>query len=346
MTTSSLVNAAVAAYRVAAATAFSNFRGKQPRPLKQQLSKVPVCDIPYQRSSFPALEQYLQSASDKFSTFKQQLLTCSTVTESRKRNTSKALGTSSKPVLSIAAEVRRQRWLVYLSEARHRLNVRLSSVQISHPIPCGIPLDIRMKYASLKRTTKIIYKKRFQFSTSKLGKVNVDEQLLLPCLEHTERCEQSIENGSTCLQPLTQKQMQVDTFDAVRIRYQGKPDELYRRKTSKKFAAWRRRMRDADLIVSRHESNAEHKMKISRGYDQLLTQRSYGDTSFVPFLYETDSHAYAFSSRISDAPKLRKAMIDKYSAKDTNEQVDLLQKAHIAAETNPLFHTRVMNRFS
>ena len=87
-------------------------------------------------------------------------------------------------------------------------------------------------------------------------------------------------------------------------------------------------------------------MKRRRGHDLLLSNRRTGDSSFAPFLFEANNQTFAYSSKISEAPKLRSVMLKKYSeVREDGEQKNQWEKAKEAANVNPMFHTRVMNRF-
>lgn len=167
-------------------------------------------------------------------------------------------------------------------------------------------------------------------------------------LEYLERCRQvGLEGGRVLYGRCGRGVVHVDCAEEVRRRYAGKPDERYRRRMGRRYASWRRVREEREREMERREMVAEMEMKRRRGYDQLLTGRVEGDASCVPFLYELRSCAYAFSSKISEAPKLRKVMVDKYSKLEgTREKgVDGWEQARLVAENNPMFHTKVMNRF-
>lgn len=432
---------ALSAYRAAAACAFAKFRAgkhgvadavendtatEQPSTTAYPPKTGALARLAYQRKLFSALEQFLIQATAKYAAFKSSQVSQSSNTVKTTEQVARALGSSGPLVMSLCADVRRHRWLVYLAEARHRHtmsmhygidNATVMKNRLLPPLPCGIPHDVRQRYAKLHAAFKSMFglkagndtphhhrqhsrpvlvtarkQNQFVFFSRPLGNGDAQQQqkqgqqqhqhqhehsqldqTLTPLclLIHVSRCRASLASGaSRLLSQASERTVVHVTAEAVRRKYAGKPDEIYRRKNSKRYAAWKRRVQDMAKASQSRVQSAEHKMRSSRGYDQLLTQRSYGDTSFAPFLFDTESHAFAFSSKISEAPKLRKVMLDKYASSDERNKnytletcatsaattngsegsqrqvvVDSLQKAHVAAQTNPLFHTRVMNRF-
>lgn len=424
---------AVSVYRTAAACAFAKFRAgkhglsdaaENNSATEQQSTiaftpKASAAHGAYERELFPALEQFLIQATAEYAAFKTSQVSLSSIAVKTTERVARALGSSGPLVMSLCADVRRHRWLVHLSETRHRHtmgmhygvnNASTMKNRLLPPLPCGIPHDVRQRYAKLyaalksmfgvkttngtphhhrqnSRPVLVIARKRnqFVFFSRPLGNgvaqqqqqhyqehMQIDQTLTPSCLLiHVSRCRASLASGaSRLLSQASERTVVRVTAEAVRRKYAGKPDEIYRRKNSKRYAAWKRRVQEMAKASQSRVQSAEHKMRSSRGFDQLLTQRSYGDTSFAPFLFDTESHAFAFSSKISEAPKLRKVMLDKYASSDKRNKkytletcatsstamnaskgspqhqvVDSLQKAHVAAQTNPLFHTRVMNRF-
>lgn len=418
---------ALSAYRTAAACAFAKFRADKHVVVDATKDNTATeqpssAHLAYERILFPALEQFLIHATTKYAAFKKSQASQSSIIVKPTQRVARALGSSGPLVMALCADVRRHRWLVYLSEARHRHTMNMhygvdntTAMKSLSLLPCGIPHDVRQRYAKLHAAFKSMFdnattngtphhhrqhsrpvlmttrkRNQFVFFSRPLGNVaaqqqqqtqqqhqrqqqehNVVDQTHPPSclLIHVSRCRASLASGaSRLLSQASERTVVRVTAEAVRRKYAGKPDEIYRRKNSKRYAAWKRRVQDMAKASQSRVQSAEHKMRSSRGYDQLLTQRSYGDTSFAPFLFDTESHAFAFSSKISEAPKLRKVMLDKYTSSDERNKkytlescttstatngdacpqhqvVDSLQKAHVAAQTNPLFHTRVMNRF-
>lgn len=361
---------ALALYRSCAANAFLRFRSNKLLSTLKKPSKELSVTSPYVRQISPALREYLTSAAAKYAKFKDvpQLKV-----QSLKRPC--VLGSAGKPVLRLAADVRRNRWMISLLEARHlvrswqhKSHVYIETASIISS--CKIPLDIRQKHASRYQATQIakstgndmlMFCRTRPSTLAQQGKLkwtpDDDDNKIAPqplqpppSLHHSRRCQLSLAAGEHGLakqmSPGPTETKLCGSFEETRRRYAGKPDEMYRRKNSRKFASWRRRMQELRLATAKRAENAETNMRATRGYDQLQTQRSYGDRTLAPFLFQSDTHAYAYSSRISEAPKLRKVMIEKYSTLTTvGSAVDPYRKAVEAAENSPLFHTRVMNRF-
>lgn len=363
---------ALAAYRLRAATAHAAFLA----------APKPAPPAPYVRPLFPALSAYLSSAASRFAAHKRSATTSTSTPfpPSVARKPARALGSAPPTSDSVAsastaseyAAPRRVAWLRYLAERAHRLTATAPACALhAAQLPCAIPADVRARFA---RRLRALLDRRAgaplgtackMYASERAPPVGLPPRALgtqspppraPPCANHAARCAASLERGDSALPAAAQSRVndatadgEVDTFEKTRGIYAGKPDALYRRRTSRKYAAWRRVQRDLETAQLQKQRDAERAMRASRGPDYLQTGRKAGDTSFVPFLYELDSKAYAFSSRISQAPKLRKAMVDKYSAGGEiaggGVGTNGLAKAHLAAETNPLFHTRVMNRF-
>lgn len=129
---------------------------------------------------------------------------------------------------------------------------------------------------------------------------------------------------------------------AAEERYAGRPDELYRRRMGKRFAAYRRERRT-------RAERAEAEMRRRRGGDRTKSERCAEDTSLVPFAFEQADGAFCFSRSITQAPRLRRTMLAKYGASRPQavaRPLDGMAKAKMAAEEKALFHTRVHNRFA
>jgi hypothetical protein len=136
-----------------------------------------------------------------------------------------------------------------------------------------------------------------------------------------------------------------DTFESVLAAYGGLPDEVYRRKHSKRYAVFRRQEKARAREEIRILASAEREMKRRRGHDLLLTDRLVGETDFAPFLFDNANNCYAFSSKISDKKTMRAAMVQKYSTVIADSGMSGIELAEHHANTKELFHTRVMNRF-
>lgn len=373
---------AIQAYRLSAATAFrAHQQYQQPNP--HQTAPPKTQPLPYKRSLTPELEQFLKVASLKYSHFKNS--TDSAVPAAKERIKKKfppqPSGTCTIALRKnsfLYPNERRNRYLVYLAHTTHRVTAHrlglLSSSPIHSPsctvtsstVSCGIPADISQTYA-LRYKAVGHFRSRPAFRSIfpppcrafvsicprplQGNAVRVPFRVLgflppLPSLEHSTRCCASLAVGDTSLRLRKAKVIKIDTPESVRLLYDGKPDEIYRRKTSRRYALWRRKQRNLQTKESHIVAMAQRAMRDSRGHDQLLAHRKTDDRSFAPFLFDHQSGAYAFSSRISDAPKLRNAMLQKYSELDiVEESASSLETARLAAEANPLFHTRVMNRF-
>lgn len=343
--------------------------------------------VPYYRAMFPQLRAYLDSAASKYRQFKQDEQTQSATLHSDGRSRpsprSRKLGSCTATLRKNARlhpDIRRDRFLTSLSYARHRkVAIRLdaqstpclstASFPPSSARTCLIPVDVTRAFAMRFKTVAGLSTRpafRAVFPPPRLTSVSIPPRSLLtaapiplrlsgflppvPCEEHSALCRLSLASGESVLRSRSRPRFGcgvMDCAEAVRKLYAGKPDEIYRRKTSRQYAVWRRKQRQIQLADSRKLASAEHMMRDSRGVDQLMTHRPADDRSFAPFLFDLESRAYAFSSRISEAPKLRDAMLQKYSTLDVSRHpTDSLKAARLAAEVNPLFHTRVMNRFT
>ena len=148
--------------------------------------------------------------------------------------------------------------------------------------------------------------------------------------------------GASCAtQKKSTNTAELDDATTMVRRYRGMPDELYRRRHGRAFARWRRQQREADAVA-----RAEAEMARRRGSDRLHTQRS--ETDARPFAFDGGEHAYAYNTRITEAPRLRAQMVRKYASPAPQPLVPGLQgreKALQFADSAPMFHTRVMDRF-
>eukprot|EP00177_Eucheuma_denticulatum_P002822 GFKZ01005061.1.p2 GENE.GFKZ01005061.1~~GFKZ01005061.1.p2 ORF type:complete len:371 (+),score=59.91 GFKZ01005061.1:77-1114(+) len=335
---------AVLAYRKRAADRFAR-RDSITRSPPHRWTSPSLFRKPYQRALFPALIDYLSQAA---AAYRQWKLSPPATRIEKVKNSGGALG-HGELVMSLAADVRREKWLLACRLERHKKRAVIQHLR-DVVVACGIPEDIRSMWSErfLTRAKKDWIKVTF---TGIVGGKKEGDVLAYDAEDesgyavHVTRCRDASRKG--CKMLIRQGEVdRRDTFEEVRKLYMGKPDEIYRRQTARKFARYRREKREREAESLKQSTRAEMEMKRRRGHDHLLTARGNGDASFAPFLFELDSNAYAFSSKITDAPKLRKVMIEKYSKDDNGaNNVNGWQKAQQAAETNPLFHTRVMNRF-
>ncbi|KAI0562011.1 hypothetical protein FGB62_68g171 [Gracilaria domingensis] len=350
---------ALAAYRTQSSANFYRIQQTKLNVSEPKLAPSPpdTSRQAFERVIFPALGDHLARAAKTYKEWKHR----KSVAQSA-RVRSQRLGTG-EPVKALFASLRRERWLLHLAKQAHfiRAPVPLAVVQITI---CGIPEDLRraahQRYMTYKSTlVQRLDEKRASSSWAVIGVLEGDEEWTLysaflttdeSYLAHVSRCRVLYSEGKRILVRVNKTVLgeSLDDFEEVRKRYLGKPDELYRRKTARKFARWRRQQREKEKQKVAAEIRAEKEMKRRRGYDHRLTMREARDATFAPFLFDTSCNAYAYSSKITEAPKLRKIMMTKYSdtRKSSDGQQDQWERARQAAETNPLFHTRVMNRFA
>ncbi|PXF49894.1 hypothetical protein BWQ96_00054 [Gracilariopsis chorda] len=352
--------AAIAAYRDRAATDFHERQSVKHDELTAatHASSIETDSITcYKRVLFPALEDFLRHAAEAYGVSKQRASS-----SIKKKTAAQKLG-SGEPVEALFACVRRERWLTAAATAAH-LTRASPTVSFVTTVFCGIPADIRdqahARYIELRssiRQQAIEPVVHFGHALGAYTDTTNGSDILSAVVTkeegyvvHVSRCRNNYAQGRTSLVWMNTPNLEnrYDTFEEVKSRYAGKPDELYRRKTARKFARWRRKRREGEQEKLAVELKAEKEMKRRRGYDQRLTSREARDSSFAPFLFETNCQAYAYSTKITEAPKLRKVMIQKYNDSDEAKQhvPDQWERALQAAKSTPLFHTRVMNRFS
>lgn len=120
---------------------------------------------------------------------------------------------------------------------------------------------------------------------------------------------------------------------AIFRRYAGLPDEMYRRHSGRRYGKWRRM--NANTIAK-----VEAEMVRRRGADRLEA----GTVGASRYVYDGGEHVYAFSCRITAAPRLRATMVRKYSTREATTLEPRPDAKQLASKT-PMFHTRVMNRF-
>lgn len=375
----------VSAYRLHAAAAFRSHLEdrKRSQQLKTRSAPSPGDPFCFKREIFPQLQAYLDSASSRYAIFKRgeesRSTTSQTNCQTRKNSGARTLGSCTVTLHNnfwLHADVRRDCFLRHLAYTRHRklanrldapLTLPINPLHVGSAVPqCLVPPDIIQMFASRHKCVANLEQRpafRNVFPPPRLTLICVPARTLrattsipvrisgflppIPCEEHSMLCRLSLAAGRSSHRLAISKCVKIDSAEAVHKRYAGKPDEIYRRKTSRRYAVWRRQQRQIQLANSQKVAKAEHAMRDSRGLDQLMTHRPAGDRSFAPFLFDLESRAYAFSSRISEAPKLRNAMLQKYSVSHASgNATDSLRTARLAAEVNPLFHTRVMNRFA
>lgn len=345
--------AALTSYRLRAASQHATFlKTKYLTPAPNSALAQSPSPEHYQRHLFPELECYLQQAARAYKLAKD----APPPPQSRRRRQFAALLGTGEIVEALAADVRRAKWVVASILEKHRRNaVRQGFIDVV--VACGIPWDVRQsaRQKYLKRDQRLwgalTIVEKIGHAEGSMESNEADWNELRGDVsgfgQHVARCQEGLRAGLTTLYARgMRKHTRLDSFEDVKRRYVGKPDEVYRRKTARKFATFRKQRQQMEGVSLQALGLAEVEMKRRRGHDHLLTSRATGDSSFAPFLFELDSNAYAFSSKITEAPKLRKVMINKYSARtDFERGPNALEKAKQVAETNPLFHTRVMNRF-
>lgn len=133
--------------------------------------------------------------------------------------------------------------------------------------------------------------------------------------------------------------------DDVRRRYTGKPDELYRRRTARRWAVWRRAVGAAAAAQGKVVACAEREMKRRRGAD-MLDSASGGDVGFKAYGWDNKKNCYMFCDKITEKKGMREGMLRKYGEVSTVVEMSRREKAEEMAQTKELFHTRVMNRFT
>lgn len=352
----------LADYRTEAADRFATRKEKVSVSSKPTDTKDAADVQCYKRQLFPGLENYLLNASEKFRRAKER------PQHVRKRGGKPAqvLG-HGNIVVALAAARRKKGWCCSRAEELHRVRARRDLKRVVNVVlACGIPKDVREEARERFLGVRLEQRRRRTVKESadpkRVGRLDAEtEEYTQLCangirvdwcgfVQHIERCRDGLDRGAVLLYPSGRKLQtsMTDTGEEVRKRYAGRPDELYRRKTARKFATWTRQRKQREQEILETLSRAENEMKRRRGHDHLLSGRKAEDSSFLPFLFELDSSTYAFSSKITEAPKLRKVMLEKYSVvnQESADDLNTWEKAQHAAETNPLFHTRVMNRFT
>eukprot|EP00188_Purpureofilum_apyrenoidigerum_P005844 Plantae.Rhodophyta-Purpureofilum_apyrenoidigerum.ctg809.p1 GENE.Plantae.Rhodophyta-Purpureofilum_apyrenoidigerum.ctg809~~Plantae.Rhodophyta-Purpureofilum_apyrenoidigerum.ctg809.p1 ORF type:complete len:364 (-),score=58.21 Plantae.Rhodophyta-Purpureofilum_apyrenoidigerum.ctg809:374-1444(-) len=131
-----------------------------------------------------------------------------------------------------------------------------------------------------------------------------------------------------------------DDFKHVKALYAGKPDEIYRRKSSKKFAIYRR----LKLAQESHERQLHHRAEINmlrqreREGDRIRAERD----TLNPFLFCNGKNTFAYCSKLSEAGRHKEILVKKYLAVPT---VTAVPDAVDVLTSKPSFNLRVMNRF-
>lgn len=348
------MEAAIQAYRQAAAASYLSYNQSNIEASKTAAHEREL--HPYTRDLYPALHEYLTLATIRYNKWlSKKTLPTSTLHEKLLAIT---LGEGTLESQQKTAYLR-ERWLKARAIEKHRKRAIPSFQPLTDIVQaCLIPSDIRhaaaARFTSWCAAGRIFRrwmgcKARVTCTALPLGEFESCQEVQLlgfRVKEHISRCR----SGQLCDENRNGKTkfLKLDSAEDVRARYLGRPDEIYRRKTARKYATWRRVRLEEERKQRGRVGVAESQMRRRRGHDLLLSGRKADDSSFAPFLFESGERAYAFSSRISEAPKLRKVMVDKYTEHkkmENGEEGDQWERAERAAEENPLFHTRVMNRF-
>ena len=133
-------------------------------------------------------------------------------------------------------------------------------------------------------------------------------------------------------------------YEDILRRYRSRPHELYRRRASKKFAAYRKRH-----LSNLDTANEMRKRRRATAPDRLMsTTENNHEKSATPFLYSNENLTWMYNDGWSTGGR-RKGMIKKYvemKSSEIDETLQSIEKAKSIAQNAPMFHTKVMNRFS
>jgi len=151
------------------------------------------------------------------------------------------------------------------------------------------------------------------------------------------------------LSPLSTAPMSRSEELSVCELYGGSPDEVYRRKSSKKYAAYKRMVREREAEEASRLGRAEaHRRRVLQRQGDRLRTTEHSEQGFRTMRFCNENTAYAFSASITQNHKHRDSMIGKYLHSAQHEKApekDSFEIAEECARTKPMFHTRVMNRF-
>lgn len=349
------VSAALTTYRVEAAARFSRLQSATHRAARQ--GHV----TPYQRESFSGLSSLLQLLAERYRSH-QARGTC-IEREKSERTSGRMLGygvprTGFWRERKVRCQQLRMRLrgvpvARYMKRKEERLQERVHTYKgtsIEAERCAYIPRDVLLKRESLYRTFCI------QRTLHEAAVRTAPFESCAPIRDgrgysqYVVRARKGFLNRRREVLPLRVEgtKCKVDCAEEVMMRYGSMPDEIYRRKSARRYAVWKRLRREEEERHARYVRRAEAEMRKRRGHDLTLSSLDETEKCFKPFVFEQEENAYAFSSKISQAPKLRKTMLTKYSVPAPQapvRELDSLQRAQLVAETKSLFHTRVMNRF-
>lgn len=234
-------------------------------------------------------------------------------------------------------DVRREFWGDRLERSRRLLDLRMQMKTVNDVVvACGIPEDVREMVK--ERGVRMVVAGNCW--TGGQGAVGVEEGLrgdgAYEC-----RARRAWEEGQGVLVGVWKERMVVDCEADVRRRYAGRPDELYRRKTSRRWSVWRRAAAARASDAERAVVDAEREMKRRRG-----AVADIGTSSFVGYGWDNEARVYQFCDKINGKKELRERMLRKYGTREDGAEIGPREKAEIMAQTKELFHTKVMNRFA
>ncbi|KAJ8904055.1 hypothetical protein NDN08_000585 [Rhodosorus marinus] len=132
-----------------------------------------------------------------------------------------------------------------------------------------------------------------------------------------------------------------DTFEMVAREYECKPDELYKRKSSKRYAAFKRKRAELEQREIRKFRRAETEMLRRRVRDGDRVRAD--ENSLNRFFFCNENNTYAYCTKIPEAGRYKDSMLEKYSQAEPNEEEALTAQEILTSK--PSFNMRVMNRF-
>lgn len=168
---------------------------------------------------------------------------------------------------------------------------------------------------------------------------------LAGCGEFIARAKEGWTAGARVFVSVAKAGVDGDEEAEVRRRYNGRPDELYCRRTARRWSVWRRAAAARAADAERAVVDAEREMKRRRGTTGCVREEGAG-VGFVGYRWDTDEVVYAACDKINGKKALRERMLAKYGSVEAADEVGLREKAEIMAQTKELFHTKVMNRFA
>mmetsp|Transcript_26881 Transcript_26881/g.104329 ORF Transcript_26881/g.104329 Transcript_26881/m.104329 type:complete len:315 (+) Transcript_26881:176-1120(+) len=120
-------------------------------------------------------------------------------------------------------------------------------------------------------------------------------------LAYSQRAlENSGKNKTPCLEHRAQtSEMTHDTFETVATEYQGKPDELYKRRSSKRYAAFKRKRAELERREMKKLRRAETEMLRRRVRDGDRVRAD--ENSLNRFFFCNENTTYAYCTKIPEA---------------------------------------------